>query len=95
MAVSPPVPPAKPMNAVFPPTLAGMFTGEATVEPGTPQPLFPVFMVSDPSRGNPFGVEPSRDGQRFLVMQPAAGETAPALQPIIIVTNWQAAGLKK
>ncbi len=62
----------------------------ATVEAGTPQPLFPVF---------PTGISGTRvyapmlDGQRFLVNAPAGGEAALAA-PITVVTNWQA-GLKK
>jgi hypothetical protein len=51
-------------------------------------------MVSTPTGAMPFGVEPSRDGQRFLVMQLAPGDTASAASPFTIVTNWTAA-LKK
>jgi len=60
------------------------------VEAGTPQPLFPVIPADQ------FGNEvytPMRDGQRFLVKVSADGE-AGAVQPITVVTNWQA-GLKK
>jgi serine/threonine protein kinase len=60
----------------------------ATVEVGTPQPLFPI-----PQTGAGFAYAPMGDGQRFLVNAPAGGETA-AVQPITVVTNWQA-GLKK
>jgi hypothetical protein len=35
----------------------------------------------------------SRDGQRFLINQPARGEAA-AAAPITVVTNWQA-GIRK
>jgi len=62
----------------------------AMVEAGTPQPLFPVIPADQ------FGNEvytPMRDGQRFLVKVSADGE-AGAVQPITVVTNWQA-GLKK
>jgi len=62
----------------------------ATVEAGTPQPLFPVART--PGAG--FAYQPSRDGQRFLVNLPAGGETAAAAQPFTVVSNWQAA-LKK
>jgi eukaryotic-like serine/threonine-protein kinase len=62
----------------------------ATVETGTPQPLFSVIPADE------FGNEvyaAMRDGQRFLVIVPVAGE-AGAVQLITVVTNWQA-GLKK
>jgi hypothetical protein len=62
----------------------------ATVEAGAPQPLFPVFPVSEAAGAF---YAPMRDGQRFLVNVPAGGETAAA--PLItVVTNWQLA-LKK
>jgi eukaryotic-like serine/threonine-protein kinase len=63
----------------------------ATVEVGTPQPLFPAAFPL-----NLVGLvyEPSRDGQRFLVNVPAGGEAAVTSQPLTVVTNWQAA-LKK
>jgi hypothetical protein len=60
----------------------------ATVEVGTPQPLFPI-----PQTGAGFAYAPMGDGQRFLVNAPAGGETA-AVQPVTVVTNWQA-GLKR
>jgi dipeptidyl aminopeptidase/acylaminoacyl peptidase len=59
----------------------------ATVEPGTPQPLFAVTPTG-PAGSHCYA--PSRDGQRFLLTVPAEGETAPA-SPITVVTNWQAA----
>jgi eukaryotic-like serine/threonine-protein kinase len=58
----------------------------ATVETGTPQPLFSVILADQ------FGNEvyaAMRDGQRFLVLVPVAGE-AGAVQLITVVTNWQA-----
>lgn len=61
----------------------------ATVEVGTPQPLFPI-----PQTGGAFSYAPMRDGQRFLVNVPAGGEAAAVAQPITVVTNWQA-GFKK
>jgi serine/threonine protein kinase/Tol biopolymer transport system component len=61
----------------------------STVEPGMPQPLFPVA----PVRAY-VDYAPSRDGQRFLVNVPAGGESAASAPPITVVTNWQAA-LKK
>jgi len=61
----------------------------STVEPGTPQPLFPI----PPVRTN-VSYAPSRDGQRFLVNVPAGGESGAAALPITVVTNWQGA-LKK
>jgi arylamine N-acetyltransferase len=57
----------------------------ATVEPGTPQVLFPYT-------GSSFS--PTRDGQRFLVNVPAGGETAASPTLVTVVLNWQA-GLKK
>jgi len=60
----------------------------ATVEAGTPQPLFPI-----PPTGTSFVYAPMRDGQRFLVNVPAGGEAA-AVPPMTVLTNWQA-GLKK
>ena len=62
----------------------------ATVEAGTPQPLFPVFPTGTPGTRVYASVG---DGQRFLVNVPAGGG-AGAVQPITVVTNWQA-GLKK
>lgn len=62
----------------------------ATVETGTPQPLFSVIPADQ------FGNEvyaAMRDGQRFLVIVPVVGE-AGAAQLVTVVTNWQA-GLKK
>jgi Tol biopolymer transport system component len=64
----------------------------ATVEAGAPQPLFPVSQAIT-LVGGIVAYQPSRDGQRFLVNVPAGGEAA-VVQPITIVTNWQAA-LKK
>jgi serine/threonine protein kinase/Tol biopolymer transport system component len=61
----------------------------STVEPGTPQPLFPI-----PPVRISVSYAPSRDGQRFLVNVPAGGESAAAAPPVTVVTNWQA-GLKK
>ena len=60
----------------------------ATVEAGTPQPLFPAAFGLN-ATGSVY--EPSRDGQRFLVNVPAGGETAAGAQPLTVVTNWQAA----
>jgi hypothetical protein len=64
----------------------------ATVEAGTPQPLFPISPLTGTAFANsPYA--PMRDGQRFLVNVPGGGAAA-AAPPITIVTNWQA-GLKK
>ncbi|HEV2202852.1 MAG TPA: protein kinase [Bryobacteraceae bacterium] len=65
----------------------------ATVEPGTPQPLFPVSAYRQLAP-NGMAFSPSRDGQRFLVSAPAGGESAAVAPPITVVTNWQV-GLKK
>jgi Tol biopolymer transport system component len=59
----------------------------ATMEAGTPQPLFPVLPLGANALGAVF-YAPMRDGQRFLVNVPAGGEAAVA-QPITVVTNWQ------
>ena len=61
----------------------------ATVEAGTPQPLFPISPSTFGSFANSF-YAPMRDGQRFLVNAPAGGEAA-AAPPFTVVTNWQAA----
>jgi len=61
----------------------------ATVEPGTQQPLFPIFPLTLGTR-DVFAYAPMRDGQRFLVNAPAGGEAAVA-PPFTVVTNWQAA----
>jgi Tol biopolymer transport system component/predicted Ser/Thr protein kinase len=61
----------------------------ATVEAGTPQPLFPVSAFQSYVSAN-FYYAPVRDGQRFLVMEPVRGEAAVA-PPFTVVTNWQAA----
>jgi eukaryotic-like serine/threonine-protein kinase len=61
----------------------------ATVEAGTPQPLFPIAPVTVNALGN-FFYAPMRDGQRFLVNAPAGGEAA-AAPPLTVVTNWQSA----
>ena len=61
----------------------------ATVEPGTPQPLFAIFPLRLGTR-DIFAYEPMRDGQRFLVNVPAGGEAAIS-PPFTVVTNWQAA----
>jgi hypothetical protein len=64
----------------------------ATVEAGTPQPLFPISAFQGYASAN-FYYAPARDGQRFLVSAPAGGEAGTAT-PFTVVTNWQAA-LKK
>jgi Tol biopolymer transport system component len=58
----------------------------AAIEAGTPQSLFTL-------RGSQV-FAPSRDGQRFLVVESAGGEEAAAVPPVTVVLNWQA-GLKK
>ncbi len=57
-----------------------------TIEAGAPQSLFVL-------RGSQ-GFTPSRDGQRFLVVEPAGGGEAAAVPPVTVVLNWQEA-LKK
>ena len=61
----------------------------ATVEVGTPQPLFPIPQTA----GVAYAYAPMHDGQRFLVNVPAGGDAA-AVQPVTVLSNWQA-GLKK
>ncbi len=61
----------------------------ATIEAGTPQPLFPIFPFPGPAAA-PSIYAPMHDGQRFLVNAPAGGESA-AAPPVTVVTNWQAA----
>jgi serine/threonine protein kinase/Tol biopolymer transport system component len=61
----------------------------ATIEAGTPQPLFPISPFPGFGSVNSF-YQPMRDGRRFLVNAPAGGEAA-AAPPITVVTNWQAA----
>jgi Tol biopolymer transport system component/predicted Ser/Thr protein kinase len=65
----------------------------ATVEAGTPQPLFPMLGIAT-QLSKSFVYEPSSDGQRFLVDAPAEGDQSAAAPPLTIVTNWQQ-GLKK
>ena len=66
-----------------------------TFEPGAPHPLFPVVVLSGSRSLLPYGVEPSRDGQRFLVMSSAGNEAATKVQPVTVVTNWESAELRK
>jgi len=54
----------------------------SAMEAGTPQSLFAL-------RGFQ-GFAPSRDGQRFLVVEAAGGEEAAAVPPVTVVLNWQA-----
>jgi hypothetical protein len=61
----------------------------ATIEAGTPQPLFPLSPFPGFASALSF-YAPMRDGQRFLVNAPAGGEAA-AAPPFTVVTNWQAA----
>jgi serine/threonine protein kinase/Tol biopolymer transport system component len=64
-----------------------------TVNAGPPQPLFQVSVIGNLPGDIPFGVEPSHDGKRFLVSVPATDRVA-AVQPITVVTNWDAASKK-
>ena len=63
-------------------------TAEA-VERGTPQVLFEDRSLSG-ATGAAFFYDVTRDGQRFLIVATAEGNS----QPLTLVTNWQA-GLKK
>lgn len=60
----------------------------ATIEAGTPQPLFPISPFPGASVISSI-YQPMRDGQRFLVLAPAGGD-AGAAPPFTVVTNWQA-----
>jgi eukaryotic-like serine/threonine-protein kinase len=62
----------------------------ATIEAGTPQPLFDIDPIFPPLVGR-FAYQPAADGKRFLVLAVAGGAASP---PINVVLNWQA-GLKK
>lgn len=57
-----------------------------TIESGTPGSLFTLRSSQ--------AFTPSRDGQRFVVVEPAGGEEAEAAPPVTVVLNWQA-DLKK
>jgi len=61
----------------------------ATIEAGTPHPLFPLSPFPGFGSINSF-YQPMRDGQRFLVNVRAGGEAA-AATPLTVITNWQAA----
>jgi hypothetical protein len=63
----------------------------ATFDSGAPKQLFEKPLPAI----NPieFGYQPSADGQKFLALVPAEGETA-AAPPVTVWLNWQA-GLKK
>jgi hypothetical protein len=57
---------------------------------GAAKPLFPVRLTSPTSGGTWFdAIEPSADGQRFLVSQ--AVETTSTLDPVTVSVNWAAA----
>jgi len=62
----------------------------ATIEAGTPQPLFELSPLPGFASQALSFYQPMRDGQRFLVNAPAGGE-AGAATPFTVVTNWQAA----
>jgi hypothetical protein len=64
-------------------------TGGVAFEAGTPVALFET--VAAPYTPIGWCYDVTRDGQRFLMMEPAAESSA---QPITVITNWQA-GLKK
>lgn len=64
--------------------------GGAIFEAGALQPLFEIDPFFSPITGA-FIYQPTADGQRFLVLSPVGGVTAP---PINVVLNWQA-GLRK
>ena len=57
--------------------------GTASLEHGTPQPLFDALMAS---RNGRFTYEPDSDGQRFLVTATATGSK----EPIRVILNWPA-----
>ena len=72
--------------------MATPITLGATVEAGTPQPLFPAPPYAGLQLAASF-YAPLGDGQRFLVNAPVGGD-ADSAPPFSVVTNWQAA-LKK
>lgn len=65
----------------------------STVDIGPAHPLFPLTVTGN-IFGNVFGVEPSRDGRRFLTISPPNGQTTANVVPLTVVTNWTAT-LKK
>jgi Tol biopolymer transport system component len=65
---------------------ASMSSQGAAVQPGKPEPLFPLANTVS----TPFA--PARDGQRFLVLEPEGGEQPDP--PMVVVQNW-AARLRK
>jgi len=66
---------------------ANMSLQGAAVQPGKPEPLFPLANLVG---STPFA--PARDGQRFLVLEPEGGEQQDP--PMVVVQNW-AARLRK
>jgi hypothetical protein len=66
----------------------------ATVEFAAAQPLFTVPARAHWNVNYAAVYAPARDGQKFLVNGPAAGENNSTDSPLTIVLNWQS-GLKK
>ena len=60
-------------------------TSAATFQAGIPKPLFQTQLATTYQGRNMYVVSP--DGQRFLVLAPAADEKS---EPITVVVNWQA-----
>jgi hypothetical protein len=63
----------------------------SSFEAGTPQALFGPILAR-PGTIYQFYYQPTADGQRFLVNEPAGDESGPP--PLTVVLNWQA-GLKR
>jgi len=53
---------------------------------GSPHPLFRAPAIN--TNNTPFQYDISRDGKRFLVIEPVQGATS---SPAVVVLNWQAA----
>ena len=60
--------------------------GGPAFQSGSPHPLFRAPAIN--TNNTPFQYDISRDGKRFLVIEPVQGATS---SPAVVVLNWQAA----